>query len=136
MRQPPLPASDVRERFLLAIAGVIAPDRLVELHFFPPIRQGPMESGVAVIAVEPEASSESRHVVFSARYRWTRKGPERGKWEHEIIAEADAPLITVEAVVRGVRERANEEFEAERMTGDEARALIAEAEERRLRAAS
>jgi hypothetical protein len=136
MRQPPLPASDVRERFLLAIAGVIAPDRLVTLHFFPPIRQGPMESGVAVIAVEPETSSESRHVVFSARYRWTRKGPERGKWEHEIIAEADAPLITVEAVVCGVRERADEEFEAERMTGDEARTLIAEAEARRLRAAS
>ncbi len=140
MRQAPPPAADVRERFLLAIAGVIAPARLVELHFFPPLRQGPIESGVAVVAAEPDAladpAREPRHVVFSARYRWTRKGPDRGKWEQEIVAEADAPLITVEAVVRGVRERANEEFEPERLTGDEARAIIAEAEERRLRVAS
>jgi hypothetical protein len=66
-----------------------------------------------------------------ARYRWTRKGPERGKWEAEVIAEADAPLVTVEAVAKGVRERAGEELDPERITGDEARALLAEAEARR-----
>lgn len=152
MTQATLQATETRERFLLAIAQAVRPERLVELYFFPPMRQGPIETGVAVIAAEPERAEtaatqpesqaeepspylerDPRHVVFSARYRWTRKGPERGKWEQEIVAEADAPLITVEAVVKGVRRRANEEFDPERMTGDEARALLAEAEERRCR---
>jgi hypothetical protein len=151
MTQATLQATETRERFLLAIAQAVPPERLVELYFFPPMRQGPIETGVAVIAAEPESVTSvdavdavelappyleeraPRHVVFSARYRWTRKGPERGKWEQEVVAEADAPLITVEAVVQGVRRRAHEEFDPERMTGDEARALLAEAEERRCR---
>lgn len=133
---PPIQPADIRERFLAAIVGVVPADRLAELHFFPPMRQGPIETGVAVVAAipDPERADPAhgdRHVVFSARYRWTRKGPERGKWEHEVVAEADAPLVTVEAVVRGVKERANEEMEPDRMTGDEARALLAAAEARR-----
>lgn len=119
-------ASDARDRFLLAIADAIPEQRLVELHFFPPIRQGQVETGVAVIAVEPEQALD-RHVVFSARYRWTRKGPDRGKWESEVVAEADAPLVTVEVVVRGVQERAGEESAPELLNGDEARALITDA---------
>ncbi|MEI6741390.1 MAG: hypothetical protein WCK74_13880, partial [Gemmatimonadaceae bacterium] len=50
-------------------------------------------------------------VVYTARYRLVQKGPERGKWESDVVAEADAPLITVEAVVRGVQRRAGEESE-------------------------
>lgn len=121
--------SNARERFLLAIADVVAEARLAELHFFPPIRQGQLETGVAVIAAEPEVAEEGRdrHVVFSARYRWVRKGPDRGRWETEVVAEADAPLVTVDAVVRGVQERANELVEPERLDGDEARALILDA---------
>ena len=122
-------ASNARERFLLAIADVVSVERLAELHIFPPMRQGPMETGVAVIAAEPEVVEEGRdrHVVFSARYRWTRKGPDRGKWESEVVAEADAPLVTVEAVVKGVQARANEVVEPDRLSGDEARALIVDA---------
>lgn len=122
-------ASNARERFLLAIADVVSVERLAELHIFPPMRQGPMETGVAVIAAEPEIVEEGRdrHVVFSARYRWTRKGPDRGKWESEVVAEADAPLVTVEAVVKGVQARANEVVEPDRLSGDEARALIVDA---------
>jgi hypothetical protein len=119
-------AADARERFLLDIAEVVPEARLAELHFFPPLRQGALETGVAVIAAEPEDPARTRHVVFSARYRWTRKGPDRGKWEHEVVAEADAPLITVEVVVQGVKARANEVVEPERMSGDEARTRIAE----------
>ena len=44
-------------------------------------------------------------VVYSARYRLTLKGPDRGKWETNMIAEADAPLASVDAVVRGVQRR-------------------------------
>jgi hypothetical protein len=52
-----------------------------------------------------------RHTVYTARYRLVQKGPERGKWEADVKAEADAPLITVEMVVRGVQRRAGEESE-------------------------
>ncbi len=121
-------ASDARERFLLEIAKVIPIERVDEVHFFPAIRSGPLETGVAVIAALPELGE--RHVVYSAHYRWTRKGPDRGKWESSIVAEADAPLVTVEAVVQGVRHRSSEPFEAERVPGDVVRAMVAEAERR------
>ncbi len=128
MTQQTIPlASDARERFLLAIADAVPAERLSEIHFFPPIRQGTLETGVAVVAAAPEGEAGERHVVFSARYRWTRKGPERGKWESEVVAEADAPLVTVEAVVRGVQQRANEAVEPERMSGDDARTRISDA---------
>lgn len=119
-------AADARERFLLTIAEVVPEDRIVEIHFFPAIRQGPLETGVAVVAASPEDPARERHVVFSARYRWTRKGPDRGKWEDEVVAEADAPLVTVEAVVQGVKVRANEAVEPERVTGDDVRARLAD----------
>lgn len=173
--------SDARERFLLEIAAVVPPHRVSEVHFFAPMRQGPMETGVAVIAATPEGAEapastaipataedgavaaapevpesgaaeeapdeapvavaeapefpegariSSRHVVYSARYRWTRKGPERGKWESEVVAEADAPLLTVETVVQGVRQRSSEPLDVEKLDGDTVRAMIAKAQQR------
>jgi hypothetical protein len=74
------------------------------------------------------AKISARHVVYSARYRWTRKGPDRGKWECEVVAEADAPLLTVETVVHGVRQRANEPLEPEKLDGDTVRSMLAAAE--------
>lgn len=44
---------DTRARFLTAIAGRLGADRIVELHLFSPIRQGVVETGVAVVAVTP-----------------------------------------------------------------------------------
>lgn len=52
-----------------------------------------------------------RHTVYTARYRAVVKGPERGKWDVEVVAEAEAPLITVDAVVRGVQRRAGDDAE-------------------------
>ena len=128
MTQQTIPlASDARERLLLAIADAVAPERLAEVHLFPPMRRGPLETGVAVVAAEPLVAGRERHVVFTARYRWTRKGPERGKWECEVVAEADAPLVTVEAVVRGVQQRLGDEVQPERVSGDDARARISDA---------
>jgi hypothetical protein len=57
----------------------------------------------------------TRHTVFTARYRLAVKGPDRGKWDVEVVEEADAPLITVEAVVRGVQRRAGDEADPERL---------------------
>jgi len=77
-----------------------------------------------VVGVETPA--ESRHVVFTALYRLTRKGPERGKWLFEVTAQADAPLATVDTVVRGVLHRSKDLTETERLSGEQLRALLAE----------
>ena len=188
---------ETRARFLAAIAAQLPADRIAEVHLFPAIRQGGMESGVAVIAVEPLRAVEDREVeapapvvgqqieqpvtesaadaetihvgdvealdaddhepfdtdeadvleadvleadelepaapptpaprrytVFSARYRHTLKGPDRGKWETSVIEEADAPLLTVDAVVRGVQRRSGDVDEIVRLSGDEVRAAL------------
>ena len=160
---------ETRARFLAAIAAQLPAERIVEVHLFPAIRQGGMESGVAVLAVErteemtvatspaepvgsaesvesgetspeedgvvsesaaergaaqPTATAARRYTVFSARYRHTLKGPERGKWEVALTEEADAPLLTVDAVVRGVQRRSGDAEEIVRMSGEEVRGLL------------
>ena len=219
--------SETRERFAKAIVAKVPAERIVEIHFFQPIRQGGVESGVAVVAAEPvpamraegelpnvsgalpsaevvvpedlqgvrvlengsdeeesdvvasdrevalpmghapfgdpdDISSDDdddervaarrkareafaaldalsapvvanaaaeregpplRLTVFTARYRLVLKGPERGRWEATVVAEAEAPLTTVDAVVRGVLRRAGDAEDAERMSGEE---LVAE----------
>jgi hypothetical protein len=62
--------------------------------------------------------------VYSASYRSTVKGTDRGKWTVEIVAEADAPLVTIEEVVRGVVQRSGEQFQPEQFTGSEFRAIV------------
>jgi hypothetical protein len=125
---------DTRRRFLLAIAEQVPADRVDEVRLFRPIRQGGQETGVAVVAVEPEptadatdSSTASRHVVYSASYRLVLKGPDRGRWETTVTAEADAPLATVEAVVRGVLHRAGEDEEPDHLTGEMFRQALSEA---------
>jgi hypothetical protein len=193
---------ETRARFLAAIATQLDVERVAEVHLFPAIRQGGMESGVAVLALdlatEPvvtidaaadethaEAEAETvvvgeeldeadgaegpyateadaievseeldeldalldfderdgraepsestapaprraprRFTVYTARYRHTLKGPDRGKWEVSVTEEADAPLLTVDAVVRGVQRRSGEVDEIVRLTGDEMRASL------------
>jgi hypothetical protein len=97
-----------------------------------------MESGVAVVALErePDASivvhdpsvavqqPALRYTIYSARYRYTLKGLDRGKWEVSVTEEADAPLLTVDAVVRGVQRRSGDEDEVLRLSGDEFRAAL------------
>jgi len=154
---------ETRERFLLAITRQIPVERIAEIHFFAPIKQGGIESGVAVVAAwpaaavpvdvsplddapegttEPDAAesservddderrvaespsrpvAEDKPVVYTARYRLVLKGPDRGKWETSVTAEADAPLVSVDAVVRGVQRRAGDVEAATRMEGFEVR---------------
>lgn len=217
------PVSEVTERFLRAVIATVPVELIEELHLFSPLRQGTVETGIAVLAARvplaaveessaapelpfvaeageaalvveapdveapdvealsaeasdleaPEADAPTeelevvadagdddedvsvveqplveasadesdeaeavtdvpavkaerpvRHTVYTARYRYVIKGPERGKWESNIKDEADAPLITVETVVRGVQRRAGEESEIVRYSGAQiARAL-------------
>jgi hypothetical protein len=139
-----------RERFLMAIAAALPPERFIELHFFSPMRQAGVESGVAVIAAHlelltpplmadappveeetipddtdpPNDETLPRYTVYTAKYKLAVKGPERGRWEFSLVAEADAPLLTVEAVVRGVLRRSGDADETERISGDEAREFV------------
>ena len=200
---------ETRVRFLASIAKQLPAERVIEVHLFGAIRQGGMESGVAVVAVafepplvrepptsfdvdggyvppaaiaeaaelghpsavavhdqladetafvadeldsddspyapEPaalsvddtmQAASESRpdtisvlkapprFTVYSARYRHTLKGLDRGKWEVSVTEQADAPLLTVDAVVRGVQRRSGDADEVLRLSGDEFRASL------------
>ncbi len=145
------PVSEVAERFLRAILQRLPLSRIEEVHLFSPLRQGTVETGIAVVAarpvevvplepplplessepVEPSKPAEPtsappvrRHEVHTARYRLVIKGPERGRWEEDLVAEADAPLITVETVVRGVQRRAGEATETIRYSAAQvARAL-------------
>jgi hypothetical protein len=225
---------ETRARFLAAIAKQLPADRVMEVHLFNAIRQGGMESGVAVVAValesiapattsfdvdggyvlppavaeavelenpaalavhdqladeaafvadeiatdvedspyapvgepqpgrghgpgpgptseliEPEPGPEPepglqlppepepepqlpskpavRYTIYSARYRHTLKGLDRGKWEVNVTEEADAPLLTVDAVVRGVQRRSGEADDVIRLSGDEFRAALPKA---------
>lgn len=123
--------NETGERFLKAILERVPVERIVEIHLFPAIRQGQLETGVAVVAAEPPPTLElqlqsPRLEVHTAWYRLTRKGPERGKWEIEVKTQADAPLETVETVVRGVQERTGEALDPMRLTGRELIALMNE----------
>ena len=204
---------ETRTRFLAAIAKQLPAERVMEVHLFNAIRQGGMESGVAVVAValetpspesttsfdvdggyvpppavaeaavletpsavavhdqladetayvadevvdddspyapsagvekdpgpgqafetlepepgpEPELESRPpapRYTIYSARYRHTLKGLDRGKWEVTVTEQADAPLLTVDAVVRGVQRRSGDADEVVRLSGDEFRAAL------------
>ena len=207
--------TETQQRFLRAIAERVPMGQVVELHLFPPIRQGGVETGMAVVAEDPrqpvvavienlesieatagldepvtdvERSSAgadfvvadiesvdleatdtddiddtddavdtddidaiddsevedaspylddefaeeivaenghaptpavARFIIHTARYRLTLKGVDRGKWEVDVVAEADAPLAAVDAVVRGVQRRSGESgAEPDRLTSD------------------
>lgn len=131
--------SDTRERFVRAMVAQMPVERIAEVHFFSSMKQGGVESGVAVVAAwgTGEAHApEERPTVYTARYRLTLKGPDRGKWETSIVAEAEAPLVTVEAVVRGVQRRSGDVEDPVRLTGDELRAAIAASDAARTSVAS
>ena len=148
-------ADDTRRRFLATIVARVPLDRLVEVHLFPPMRQGGVETGVAVVAAtletaesettesdtaeasavdassaacdptedaavvpdsaQPDSVISGRHTVFTARYRVTVRGPDRGRWDADVEEVADAPLVTVDAVVRGVQRRAGDTADPERL---------------------
>lgn len=117
------PVTETAERFLRAVLTEVPLDRIADVHLFASLRQGQYETGVAVVAAWPEATPAAdrdsvRHTVFTARYRLVIKGPDRGRWEFECTAEADAPLITVETVVRGVQRRSGDLEEPVRYDAD------------------
>ena len=155
--------TETQERFLRAVLTRVPLDSVVEMHLFPPIRRGTLETGVAVIAtalppeprlaVAPEwgdgvlnvealpdvgggaddeplatrAVPSPRLRIFTASYRHTIKGVERGKWTFDVHEEADAPPEAVELVLRGVRHRSTEPADPEQVSLAELTVLVAPA---------
>ncbi|MGQ0642358.1 MAG: hypothetical protein ACT4P6_16545 [Gemmatimonadaceae bacterium] len=137
--------TETQRRFLREIAARVGESRIHEVRLFPAIRQGGIESGVAIVAARrpepaplptlPEAGDVERAIpvtqeldampltsapdgspryeILAARYKLVLKGTERGQWAAEVRHEADAPLETIDRVVRGVALRAGEDGEPE-----------------------
>ena len=119
-------SGDARERFVRAISERLPGRRIEDIRLFAALRQGGVESGVAVItaALDVAADAPPRFTIYRAQYRYTLKGAERGKWEVSVTEEADAPEGTVDDVVRGVLRRAAEESEPERLSGESLHAAL------------
>ena len=123
---PPLRQSGV-ETGVAVVAALPLPAELD----LPPEPNEPPEalsdsSGDEFLPIE-EADREiivHRHTVFTARYRHTLKGPDRGKWEVDVQAEADAPLVTLDQVIRGVMKRAGEQFEPEKISASAFKTIV------------
>lgn len=89
---------------------------------------GPDDSTDALVPASTDAASRpavpTRHTIYTARYRLVVKGPERGRWEAEVREEADAPLLTVDEVVRGVQRRAGDAGDPMRLDAAAVTALV------------
>lgn len=110
-----------------ATAGIEAQDaeRLEDaVHEIEDAMIDPAAQSMAVASLEiadlpPVDERPRRYTIYAARYRLVLKGPDRGKWEVAVTPEADAPLVTVESVVRGVQRRSGDADEVGRWTGEE-----------------
>jgi hypothetical protein len=123
---PPLRQSGV-ETGLAVVAAIPLPPEPEHIHDIEEPPAALTESaGDEFLPIEEEDREiiVHRHTVFTARYRHTLKGPDRGKWEVEMQAEADAPLVTLDDVVRGVMKRAGDPFEPERISGTAFRTIV------------
>ena len=76
--------------------------------------------------VPGEPSRHDRLTILTAHFRHTVKGPDRGKWEFNMVHDADAPIETVESVVRGVARRAGEDGEPELLSGTDFQRALTE----------
>lgn len=74
---------------------------------------------------EPDTRRD-RLSILTAHFRHTVKGPDRGKWEFTMVHDADAPIETVERVVRGVARRAGEDGEPELLSGTDFQRALTE----------
>lgn len=65
-----------------------------------------------------------RLAILCARYKLIIKGPDRGKWDMEIVHQADAPLDTLDHVIKGVVRRSGDDAVPERHTRQSLRDLL------------
>jgi hypothetical protein len=135
--------TEAQQRFLKAIAERVNGGQVAEVRLYPTVRAGPIESGVAIVAASgpadlatapvdeapielPKSTDLARLSIHTAHFRHTVKGPDRGKWEFSMVHDADAPIETIESVVRGVARRVGEDGEPELLTGDDFQRALTE----------
>jgi hypothetical protein len=123
---PPLRQAGVETCVAVVAALPLPPEPVDERSADEPPEALSESAGEEFLPIEEEDREiiVHRHTVFTARYRHTLKGPDRGKWEVDVQAEADAPLVTVDQVVKGVMKRAGEPFEPERITASEFKTIV------------
>lgn len=59
----------------------------------------------------PVTTDTRRLAILTARYKLTVRGPDRGRWDMDVVHEADAPLVTLDRVIKGVVRRSGLEAE-------------------------
>ena len=111
--------SDPVALLLEALAERMPREEVEAVYAFPPVRREGREHGVAVVSRVtggPSGEGESgRRLVYRARYVVPLKGPDRGKVTLAVEETAEAPAALLPEVLEGVRRRADEAGEAERV---------------------
>jgi hypothetical protein len=104
------------------------PDDTTAADAASPVVESADEPVFSDVAVEDVATTPGpeRLSILTAHFRHTVKGPDRGKWEFSLVHDADAPIETVENVVRGVARRAGEDGEPELLSGDDFQRALTE----------
>ena len=99
-------------RLLEALAERMPRAEVEAVYAFPPVRREGQEHGVAVVS---RVAGGDRRLVYRARYVVALKGPERGKATVTVEETAEVPAALLPEVLEGVRRRADEAGEAERV---------------------
>ncbi len=125
---PPMRQSGVETCVAVVAATPLGPEQLPHTNPREPPEALVESTGEEYLPIEEEDREivVHRHTVFTARYRHTLKGMDRGKWEVEVQAEADAPLVTIDEVVKGVMKRSGEPFEPEKISASAFRSIVGE----------
>jgi hypothetical protein len=93
-------------RLAHAVAREIPPAEVDGVWVFRAIRQELREFGTAVLSrVEGD-----RRRIYTARYIHTIKGKDRGKFTATVAEVGSGPVETLEALIRGVEKRADDEI--------------------------
>ena len=104
--------SEAVARLLEALAERMPRAEVEAVYAFPPVRREGQDHGVAVVS---RLLDGDRRLVYRARYVVALKGPERGKVTVTVEETAEAPAGLLPEVLEGVRRRADEAGEAERV---------------------
>ena len=110
------PLTETRERFLLAITAQVPADRIAEIHFFPPIKQGGIAAQQADVAAEHVAATLGAKVEPTA-FRPVLRG--------ELLTGEDSiKLLSVLVRNHARNRRRRHEVARPHDSGDEALALL------------
>ena len=114
--------TETRERFFRAITKEIPVDEIAEIHFFQPMRQGGVESGVAVVASRdvgtgtkeegraPESEVDENGVSSREERERLAEAARRYVTEHCAPQKVADQYLNVLHAVRGQKHRDSEEI--------------------------